>query len=851
MGCSCSRVAPVIEPVPDAILKPTNQNDSAEKEERKKHKRPLSNDHTQDDYDNKRLVISPINTRETPIIDRLQSDHEYVEIEVSDPQAFNDAFIQQRQKVINNQSYRVTIQSWRPNSLAQLVSAIKSLSENKSLIDCHWIIFYWIACNIEYDVVSYFSKNYADQSAEGVFRTKKGVCAGYANIYKYLCDQLNISCEKVSGYSKGYGFDEREGAPSETDHAWNAVEIDHHWYLMESTWGAGHLTEQKAFQHELNSYYFFPRPNEMIYHHLPENEKWQLLREPIKMEQYVQLPKIHPIYFQLNLNLISPRHQVNVDLLPGKPYALVLMRAPSDVHLIADLKLHNQKIEGGHRLEFDNNKQVYCCYFAPNSIGKHKITIYAKQGDTQEGTYSGALDLTLNVNEIPKNPISFPEIWKKFFDLNLNIISPKNTHLIKVHNGQTHAEILIQTPNDVELLGRLVDIHGEKIEGGNQVFYDRDKNLWQCKFAPNHDGMFNAEIMAKKKSDTGLYTSAISFKIDAKNISTPSISFPEIWKKFFDLNLNIISPKNTHLIKVHNGQTHAEILIQTPNDVELLGRLVDIHGEKIEGGNQVFYDRDKNLWQCKFAPNHDGMFNAEIMAKKKSDTALYTSAVSFKVDARNIPTPPLSYPVTWPLFYELDLKIEAPRNRATAIWPENASYTEIRMSAPNNLELSCDIIFNGSKNENCALTQFDNDKQQWHLLFAPQHTGLHKLTIYARRQSDSQTSFNAVAEFDLNVTKLRKTIKFPLTYTKFQTNKCRIYEPLHGTLKRDAILPIHCVIPGADDVDLQVDSQWMKAKGYEDPVLRTEIKVGSKDVTIYAKYKQNTSYDGLVRYSVE
>ncbi|CAF2692906.1 unnamed protein product [Rotaria sp. Silwood2] len=733
MGCSCSRVAPVIEPVPDAILKPTNQNDSAEKEERKKHKRPLSNDHTQDDYDNKRLVISPINTRETPIIDRLQSDHEYVEIEVSDPQAFNDAFIQQRQKVINNQSYRVTIQSWRPNSLAQLVSAIKSLSENKSLIDCHWIIFYWIACNIEYDVVSYFSKNYADQSAEGVFRTKKGVCAGYANIYKYLCDQLNISCEKVSGYSKGYGFDEREGAPSETDHAWNAVEIDHHWYLMESTWGAGHLTEQKAFQHELNSYYFFPRPNEMIYHHLPENEKWQLLREPIKMEQYVQLPKIHPIYFQLNLNLISPRHQVNVDLLPGKPYALVLMRAPSDVHLIADLKLHNQKIEGGHRLEFDNNKQVYCCYFAPNSIGKHKITIYAKQGDTQEGTYSGALDLTLNVNEIPKNPISFPEIWKKFFDL----------------------------------------------------------------------------------------------------------------------NLNIISPKNTHLIKVHNGQTHAEILIQTPNDVELLGRLVDIHGEKIEGGNQVFYDRDKNLWQCKFAPNHDGMFNAEIMAKKKSDTALYTSAVSFKVDARNIPTPPLSYPVTWPLFYELDLKIEAPRNRATAIWPENASYTEIRMSAPNNLELSCDIIFNGSKNENCALTQFDNDKQQWHLLFAPQHTGLHKLTIYARRQSDSQTSFNAVAEFDLNVTKLRKTIKFPLTYTKFQTNKCRIYEPLHGTLKRDAILPIHCVIPGADDVDLQVDSQWMKAKGYEDPVLRTEIKVGSKDVTIYAKYKQNTSYDGLVRYSVE
>ncbi|CAF5028164.1 unnamed protein product, partial [Rotaria sp. Silwood1] len=579
MGCNCSRVAPVIDPVPDPILKPINQNNSAEKEEKKRHKRLLSNDHTQDDYDNKRLVISPTNARETPIIDRLQSDHEYVEIEVADPQAFNNAFIQQRQKVINNQSYRLTIQSWRPNSLAQLVSAVKSLSENRSLIDCHWIIFYWIACNIEYDVVSYFSKNYADQSAEGVFRTKKGVCAGYANIYKYLCDQLNMSCEIVSGYSKGYGFDEREGAPSETDHAWNAVEIDHHWYLMESTWAAGHLTEQKAFQRELNSYYFLPRPNEMIYHHLPENEKWQLLRQPIKMEQYLQLPKIHPIYFQLNLDLISPRHQVNVDLLPGKPIALVLIRAPSDVHLIAALKLHNQKIEGGHRLKFDDNKQMHYCYFAPNSIGKHKITIYAKQGDTEKGTYGEALNLTLNVNQILKNPISFPEIWKNFFDLNLNIISPKNTHLIKVHNGETYAEILIQTPNDVELLGRLVNSHGEKIEGGHQVFYDQHKNLWRCKFAPNYDGMFNAEIMAKKKSGTGLYESAVSFKIDARNIPTPSISFPEIWKNFFDLNLNIISPKNTHLIKVHNGETYAEILIQTPNDVELLGRLVNSHGE--------------------------------------------------------------------------------------------------------------------------------------------------------------------------------------------------------------------------------------------------------------------------------
>ncbi|CAF5046521.1 unnamed protein product, partial [Rotaria socialis] len=107
-------------------------------------------------------------------------------------------------------------------------------------------------------------------------------------------DQLGMPCEKVSGYAKGYGFEISNDAPTGTDHAWNAVEIDHHWYLMESTWGAGHLNDKKQYERELASYYFLPRPNEMIYHHLPEDPKWQLLKNSINMEQYLKLPKLHP-----------------------------------------------------------------------------------------------------------------------------------------------------------------------------------------------------------------------------------------------------------------------------------------------------------------------------------------------------------------------------------------------------------------------------------------------------------------------------------------------------------------------------------------------------------------------------
>jgi hypothetical protein len=772
-------------------------------------------------------------------------------IEVADPLAFNDSLIQQRQQAIYNHSYRTIIESWNPNSLQELVQIIKSFSKGKNLVDRHWIIFYWITSNIQYDTVSYFSKDYKDQSAEGVFRTKKGVCAGYANIYKYLCDQLQMPCEIVGGYSKGYGFDDREGAPAETDHAWNAVEIDHHWYLMESTWGAGHLNKQKTFEPKLNSYYFLPRPNEMIYHHLPEDEKWQLLRTPIKMEQYMQLPNVYPSYFELNIELINPRNQAQFDLVPDKPYALVLLQAPSDVHLIADLSLHDQKIDGGHRVIFDNQKQLYYCYFAPSNIGKHKITIYGKRGVTESGTHSAVIDLTLNISQIPINPINFPKTWDNFFDLGLEVIRPENTHLIKLNSGAIHAEIRIKTPEYVELLGCLENENGEEVIGGNQIYYDRRKNIWKCNFAPNRDGLFEAVIMAKKKSDVGSYSSAISFKIEAKQIPSSPLSYPKTWQLFHDLDMKIITPRDQATIILSKSQSEIEIHLQTPDDVHLLGRLTNDKDEKIKDGHQIFYDRQKGFWRCKFAPNEVGIFNALIMAKKKTDPGKYSSAISFKVEAKQIPSPHLSYPETWPLFYDLDLKIEAPRNSSHAIWPDNASYAEVLIQAPDDVQLSCGIKYENVEVKNGSIAQFDNNKKLWQLLFAPQQTGTHELIVYANRNTDTESTSAAAAKFYLEVTKLRRPIKFPLVYTKFQTNKCQIYTPIDGILKKGSVVPIHCIIPGATDVNFKVDSEWLKSEGYKDPILQRQVTVGSKEVTIYAKYGEKSSYDGLVKYTVQ
>jgi len=256
------------------------------------------------------------------------------------------------------------------------------------------------------------------------------------------------------------------------------------------------------------------------------------------------MPKVHPTYFELHLELVSPRDQAHVDLLPHKPYALVLIRASSNVYLIADLKLNDQKIDGGHRIVFDDQKQLYCCYSAPATNGKHKIIIYGRQGGTKDGRHSEVLDLTLNVNQRPRNPVNFLETWKNFFDLGLEVISPQNTHQIKLNNGINHTEILIKASENIELLGRLENERGQKVIGGDCVYYDRGKNIWRCQFAPDRDGLFDALIMAKRKSDPESYTPAVSFKIEAKEIRLPPLCYPKTWQLFYDLDMKIETPRS-------------------------------------------------------------------------------------------------------------------------------------------------------------------------------------------------------------------------------------------------------------------------------------------------------------------
>lgn len=63
----------------------------------------------------------------------------------------------------------------------------------------------------------------ASHDIEGAILEKRAVCEGYALAYKYYMNRLGIPCKVMGGIAQG-------------PHAWNQVQINGKWYLVDATW---------------------------------------------------------------------------------------------------------------------------------------------------------------------------------------------------------------------------------------------------------------------------------------------------------------------------------------------------------------------------------------------------------------------------------------------------------------------------------------------------------------------------------------------------------------------------------------------------------------------------------------
>ncbi|MCX7028078.1 MAG: hypothetical protein NT061_11515, partial [Spirochaetes bacterium] len=127
-------------------------------------------------------------------------------------------------------------------------------------------------------------------SAQSTFESGKSVCQGYSDLTLQLAEALGLKAVVLGGYSKGYSY--IPGKPSENNHAWNTFRIDGSWYLMDTTWGAGSIGDDRKFRQELSYAWFAMDPQLFLLTHFPEDGSSTLLPAKYTKSDFDRLPYV-------------------------------------------------------------------------------------------------------------------------------------------------------------------------------------------------------------------------------------------------------------------------------------------------------------------------------------------------------------------------------------------------------------------------------------------------------------------------------------------------------------------------------------------------------------------------------
>jgi len=152
-------------------------------------------------------------------------------------------------------------------------------------------IFRWITDRIAYDADAYLAGS-TDAKVEPVLKNRKALCGGYALLFVELGQRMGLNVVNVTGKIR---------RTAQGRHGWVAVQIKDNWQLIDPTFGAGELGNDK-FAKRFRDYLFFTPPDKMLFTHLPDDPKWQLVKAPVSSEEFWRRPEVRVQLFELGIS---------------------------------------------------------------------------------------------------------------------------------------------------------------------------------------------------------------------------------------------------------------------------------------------------------------------------------------------------------------------------------------------------------------------------------------------------------------------------------------------------------------------------------------------------------------------
>ncbi len=165
--------------------------------------------------------------------------------------------------------------------------------------DRAWSIFVWIGDRITYDVDAYLRGRVRDTNvtADDVLKRRVTVCDGFAALFAALARAAGLEVVIVEGYAKAYGVPEYTTFDT-TNHAWNLVTLDGRWNVVDPTWGAGYVFQDR-YTKQIDTVYFLGQADELKFTHWPVDANWRkAMGLNLTKTQFEAQPNVDPGLFR-------------------------------------------------------------------------------------------------------------------------------------------------------------------------------------------------------------------------------------------------------------------------------------------------------------------------------------------------------------------------------------------------------------------------------------------------------------------------------------------------------------------------------------------------------------------------
>lgn len=277
-------------------------------------------------------------------------------------------------------------------------------------------IYRWITDRIAYGA-SHAANTGDGSPATNALIARSAICSGYAALFEKLGTAMGLKVVVIPGHAKGLGSTVGSPLNDACSHEWNAVQIDGKWRLVDCAWGAGHIGQGGAYNKNLDEHFFFTAPEEFIYHHFPEESKWQLLSRPVTETEFLKMPQLRSGFFTNGLKMGDHTQAA----IAAQDSVSMTISAPPDVLLTAKLTRSGRSTQSlAIAQREDDDYRIYAVLPEP---GDYILQIYAKKADgTNE--YTIAADYLVKATEGAGKGVGFPELFSAFSERNGRIYYP-------------------------------------------------------------------------------------------------------------------------------------------------------------------------------------------------------------------------------------------------------------------------------------------------------------------------------------------------------------------------------------------------------------------------------------------